>query len=152
MGIDPVTATIGMAVLAGGASIAGGISDNAAARAEAKQYEENAKLAKLGAEQSAEERQRDLLSTLSSIRAITTSRGLDPSSPTQMAIADSLTREAGSAMSIDRLNSLNQQSQYHLGAATSRARGRTSLLSGFLNAGAYGLKAAGKAGGTGGGK
>jgi hypothetical protein len=141
-----------MAVLAGGSSIMGGIADNASSRAEAKQYEANAKLAKLGSEQQAAERQRDLLSTLSTIRAITASRGLDPSSPTGLAINDRLTSDAGAAMSIDRLNSLNQQSQYHGAAAVSRARGRVSLLRGFLEAGAYGAQAFAKTGAPGDGK
>jgi hypothetical protein len=141
--------TIGMAVLAGGSSIMGGVSDNAAARKEAKQYEENAKFAKLGADQSAAQRQQDLLATLSSIRAIRTSRGLDPASPTGQVINERLTQEAGAAMSIDRLNSLSQISQMHGAAAVSRARGRVSLMKGFLNAGAYGFQAAAKAGGGG---
>jgi hypothetical protein len=152
MGIDPVS--MSLMAMAAGASVVGGIADNAGARKEAKQYEENAKIAKLSAEQSAAERQRDLVSTLSSIRAITTSRGLDPTSPTQMAFRERLTSEAGAAMSTDRLNSLNQQSQYHTAASVSRARGRASLLKGFLNAGAYGAQAFQKPGvgyGSGGG-
>lgn len=132
-----------------GGPIAAGMAEKRAANAEAKQFEENAKLAKLSAEQSAEERQRDLMGTLSSIRAIRTSRGLDPSSPTGMAINDRLSTDASTAMSIDRLNSLGQQSQYHLAASTNRARGRVSLLRGFLESGATAAKFA-MAGGGGG--
>lgn len=140
MGIDPVTLTIGMTALAAGGSIAGGFADRASARAEAKQYEENAKVAKIGADQQEVARREDLVSTLSTIRAIRTSRGLDPASPTGQAINDKLTSEAERNIGTDRLNALSQISQMHGAAAVSRARGNVSLLKGFVQAGGYGVQ------------
>jgi len=123
------------------ASLVKGRAAKNASDAEAEQFEENAKLAKLSADQMAEERQEDLLSTLSSIRAIRTSRGLDPSSPTGMAINDQLSKEANAGMSVDRINALKEASGMYGAASVSRARGRASLLGGYLGAGESALGA-----------
>ncbi len=121
---------------------------NKAKQAEAKQLEENAKLAQLSSEQSAEERQQDLNSTLSTIRAIRTSRDLDPASPTGMAINDRVTKETAAGMGVDRLNALKEARGLYGAASTARARGRASLLSGYLEGGSAALSAYQKTQGT----
>ena len=127
----------GVTGLAALASVGGGLADRNVARAEAKQYEENARIAKLGADQAEVLRREDLLSTLSSIRAIRTSRGLDPDSPTGMAINERIRMQAERGIQTDRLNALSDANKYYTAASVSRAKGGTSLLQGFLRAGMY---------------
>lgn len=126
------------------ASVVKGRGEARAKAAEAKQFEENAKLARLSADQLAEERQQDLLSTLSSIRALRTSRGMDANSPTSAVIRDKLENEAAVGMSADRINALKEAKGMYGAASVASARGRTSLLSGYLDAGASALSAYGK--------
>lgn len=143
MGFTAAVIGIGAGALAAGSSIAGGIADRNVARAEAKQYEENARQAKIGADQAEVLRREDLLGTLSSIRAIRTSRGLDPTSPTGLAINERVRMQGERAIQAERLNSLNEQGKLYSAAAVSRAKGKTSLIQGFLKAGMYGLNAYG---------
>ena len=142
-----VTAVIGAAVLGAGANIAGGIAANSQAKTEAAQYEQNARLAKTAANQEEVIRREDLLSTLSSVRAIRTSRGLDPSSPTGQAIGERLTLQAERGIGAERLNALNQAQAYRTQAAITRSQGKTALLTGFLKAGTGLLGTFGGAGG-----
>jgi hypothetical protein len=135
MGFDPVTMAIGTIVLGAGSSIAGGFAENSAKQAEASQYDRNAKLAKLGADQEEVVRREDLLATISSINAIRTSRGLDVASPTGEAITQHDTMLAERGIGTERLNALNQAQAYGTQAAISRSQGTSAILGGFMKAG-----------------
>ena len=143
MGLTAATigaaALVGSGALSAASSIAGGVAANRQGKLAAKQYEENARLAKLGADQSEVLRREDLNSTLSAIRAIRTSRGLDPESPTAFAVNEHVRKQGERGIATDRLNALNQAGQYYTAAQVARSQGRSALMSGFLRAGMYGL-------------
>jgi hypothetical protein len=142
MGFDPASMMfIGAAALSATSSVFGGIAENNAAKLEAKQYEQNAKIAKIGADQAEVLRREDLLSTLSSIRAIRGARGLDPTSPTALAINRDRTKSAERAAGAERLNALNTAQAYRTQGALTRFRGKTSMIGGFLKAGTTLLQA-----------
>ena len=129
------TASMAAMAVSAGASVAGGIVDNSARKEEAKQYERNANLARIGADQEEVLRREDLLSTLSAINSIRVARGLDVSSPTGMAIADRTTMMAERGIGAMQLNARNQSQAFRTQAGISRSQGTMSLLSGFLSAG-----------------
>jgi hypothetical protein len=136
-------AAAGSAVIGAAADILGGASQYSAAKAEAKQYEQNARNAMIAADQRQGERMRDLQSTLSSIDALRTGRGLDPTSPTGVAIRERVDTDAQRAIGIDRTNALQQSSANYNAATAAKSAGKAAYIGGFLKAGAKLVGAAG---------
>jgi hypothetical protein len=117
------------------AQISSGFSANSAYRAQAAQEDQNAKAALTAADQSEAARRQDLISTLSSIDAVRTARGLDVSSPTGIAIAQNRTQRADSAIGTENLNYRTQAQSYKTQAGIDRQQGSAALLGGFLKGG-----------------
>jgi len=122
-------------ILSGIGQISAGFSENSAKRAEAAQYDQNAKAALTAADQSEAMRRQDLMSTLSAIDAVRTSRNLDVASPTGMAIAAQRTRRAEQGINTENLNYRTQAQSYKTQAGISRTEGSAALLGGFLKGG-----------------
>lgn len=116
-------------------SISAGISANSQARAEAAQYDQNAKAALTAADQSEALRRQDLISTLSSIDAVRSARGLDVASPTGQVIAQNRTQRAEEGIDTENLNFRTQAQSYKTQAGIKRSQGSAALLSGFLKGG-----------------
>jgi hypothetical protein len=135
MGFAPLIPIIATG-LGGIAQISGGISANNQARAEAAQYDQNAKSALTAADQSESLRRQDLISTLSSIDAVRTARGLDVASPTGQVIAQNRTARAEQGIDTENLNYRTQAQSYKTQAGISRSQGSAALLGGFLKGGA----------------
>lgn len=135
MGFDPVTMMLGATVLSAGGNIMGGIAQNNQSRAEAAQYDQNAKAALTAADQSEALRREDLLSTLSSIDAQRGARGLEGTSPTGMAIRRNTTARADQAIGTENLNYRTQAQSYRTQAGISRSQGQAALIGGFLKGG-----------------
>ncbi len=119
-------------VLQGASQVIGGFAENAAAQVEADEFDKNSEQARLAGEQVSNIRKRDLLSTLSSIDAVRTNRGLSPTSPTGAAIRKDVRGQARRAAGVDQLNALNRQQQFRTQAALSRFRGKTAKLTGII--------------------
>jgi hypothetical protein len=152
MGFDPASAfVIGSSVIGGGADILGGASEKSARFAEAKQYENNAKLTAIAAQQEEAARRQDLLSARSSINAYRTARGLDIASPTGMAISDAVTADAERAIGTVKLNAAGQVSSLYNQATIARNQGNAAYIGGFLKAGSRLLNTFGAPKGGGGG-
>jgi hypothetical protein len=132
MGFMAIAAT----ALSGIAEISGGISANSQARAEAAQYDQNAKAALTAADQSESLRRQDLISTLSSIDAVRASRGLDVASPTGQVVAQNRTTRAEQGIDTENLNYRTQSQAYKTKAGIARSEGSAALLGGFLKGGA----------------
>jgi hypothetical protein len=122
-------------LLAAGGQIMGGISENNQKRAEAAQYDQNAKATLTAADQSEALRREDLLSTLSSIDAVRSSRGLEVASPTGTAIRQNRTGRAEQAIGAENLNYRTQAQSYKTQAGISRSQGTSALIGGFLKGG-----------------
>lgn len=135
MGFDPITMMLGATVLSAGGSIVGGMAQNSQSRAEAAQYDANAKASLTAADQSESLRRQDLLSTLSSIDATRASRGLEVASPTGMAIRNNTTARADQAIGTENLNYRTQSQSYKTQAGISRSQGQSALIGGFLKGG-----------------
>lgn len=135
MGFDPVTMMLGATVLSAGGSIAGGFAQNSQSRAEAAQYDANAKASLTAADQSEALRREDLLSTLSSIDATRSARGLEAASPTGMAIRRNTTARADQGINTENLNYRTQSQSYKTQAGISRSQGTSALIGGFLKGG-----------------
>lgn len=143
MGFDPVTMFVGATLLGGASEIAGGISTNAQKKAEAQQYDANAKATLTAADQADVERRTDLVSTLSAINAVRTARGLEVASPTGAVIAQGNTTRAERAIDQSNLNYRGQAQSYKTQAGVSRSQGTAALVGGFLKGGATLFKGAG---------
>lgn len=131
MGFAPILA-VG---LQAGAQIMGGIAENSQKKAEAAQYDQNAKTTLTAADQSEALRRQDLISTLSSIDAVRSARGLEVASPTGMAIRGNTTARADAAINTENLNYRTQAQSYKTQAGISRSQGTAALIGGFLKGG-----------------
>lgn len=135
MGFATGTGSVLASFVSAGASIYGGIQANEEAKAEAAQYERNAQLAKIGADQEEVARRQDLNNTLSAIQAIRVGRNLDPSSPTALTLNADVTKRAEQGIGAEQLNAAGQAQAYRSYAAIARSQGSAALISGFLKAG-----------------
>ena len=118
-----------------GGPIAQGIFGSEAADAQKAQYEFNAKSELIAADQDAASRLSDLNSTMSSINAIRTSRGLDVASPTGMAIASGITKKTDANILASQLNYGTRAQSDMFGAYNANVQGQAALLGGFLKGG-----------------
>lgn len=135
MGFDPATMILGSAFLSGGNQIYQGLAANSQAKAEAAQYDQNAKAELIAADQADAERRRDLMGTLSAIHAVRTSRELDVASPTGVALAADSTDRAQRAIDTSNLNYRNRSQSDKTMAGIRRSQGTAALVGGFLKGG-----------------
>lgn len=130
-----VPLVIAASALSAGASIYQGLAANAQAKAEAAQYDQNAKAALTAADQADAERRADLNATLSAVNALRTSRGADVASPTGMVLAEDTRARAQRAIDTSNLNYRNKAQAYKTQAGISRSQGTAALVGGFLKGG-----------------
>jgi len=120
-----------IAVASAVAQVFGGLQANKAARAEARQYEENAALARAQAAQQEAERRRELDRVLATQEAIRSTRQVELVSGTSMAIRDETIAAAEDDIQTIRLNAASLEARYSLGAESARAKGMSGLLTGL---------------------
>jgi hypothetical protein len=118
-------------VASAGASIIGGIQGSAAADAERKQYEEQARLSGLQSKQQEEERRKELTRTLATQDAIRAGRGVDLFSQTGMTIRDQTFADAEDDIENIRLNAGSAAARYQLAGQAASARGTAALIGGI---------------------
>ncbi len=112
-------------------SLAGGKAGQDAAKAQAAQYEEEAKNAATQAKIDEVERRKELDSLLATNRAVRAGRGIELYSDTFNNIQDVAVRDAESDIDMIQLNALNRQRRYGLGVAQAEAQGESAKLAGY---------------------
>ena len=131
MGFVPIIA----GVMSGVSTIIGGLAQKSQADAEAAQYRQNAQNALTAGDQQDAARRADLISTLSSVDAIRTARGLDVASPTGLAIASDYTTRAERAINVTRANAFAQAGADRTAAGIASSQGNAAMITGFLKGG-----------------
>jgi hypothetical protein len=138
--MDPIT--ISTIALAGGTAlkatgdIMSGRENARAAEFEAQQQQVQRETLAIAAKQDEAKRRNELTSSLEVIEAIRAGRGVGQSSPGGMAMFDAITTNAEKDIRTSSFNFAQRGEQSRQIAEFSRDRGRTSLLAGYLNAGA----------------
>lgn len=107
-----------------------------AAAFEADQLRTQEQQYRIAAAQDEARRRDELTSNLETIQAIRSGRGVGQASPTGTAILDSITADEERDIGISKLNYLQRADMSRRLAGMSEGRARTSLLAGYLGAGA----------------
>ena len=123
-----VAAASGLATA--GLGVVQGIQSSRAAGLERAQYEDEARTAKLAADQEEVARRRRLVSILSENEALRGGRGLSFDSGSELALRESNVSEAERDISTVRLNRLGQVRKAELGAYGASMRETSGLFSG----------------------
>jgi hypothetical protein len=137
---DPVT--IGTIALVSGTALSAtsqimrGRAEAQAAAFEAEQLKVQEQMTRTAAQQEEARRREELTANLETIQAIRAGRGVGEASPTAMAIFDSVTEDEERDIGIARFNYLQRADLARRSAELAGGRARTSLLSGYLGAGA----------------
>jgi hypothetical protein len=137
---DPVTLTV-IAMAAGtamsaGASVMKGRAEYAASKFEEQQLKIQEENQRIAAAQTEARRTEELTSSLETIQAIRSGRGVGQGSPTGSAILTSVTEDALRDIQTEKLGILQKADQSRLAARLADRKASTSLLAGYLNAGA----------------
>lgn len=112
------------------AQVFGGIQAKKSADIEARQYEENAALARAQAAQQEAERRRELDRVLATQDAIRSARDVELVSGTSRAIREETIGAAEDDIATIRMNAGSAQARYSLGAESARAKGVSGLVGG----------------------
>jgi hypothetical protein len=142
MGFALPLMAIGMALSTAGTA-AQAVGARRAAKFERVQYEEQAQMAKLQAEEEEAQRRQELQSVLATQEAIRAGQGLDPLSGTGQAIRRFTVGTAERDIKIGRLNALMGARRYGLAAQQAKIGGKAAFTGGLLSAGAGLLSGAG---------
>lgn len=137
-------AVAGSAVSAYGSVMAGRETARAAAF-EQDQLRVQGEMQKIAADQAEARRREELTSSLETIQAIRSGRGVGAYSPTGEAILTSAIEDQEHNIAIERLNALSSADLSRRAAEMAGRKARTSLLAGNLTAASTLLTGAGKA-------
>ena len=116
-------------------SISGGLQGNAIAKAQARQYELSARQEELKGREQADKIRRALQATLATQNATFAARGISLSSGTPVNLGNVSRTEAARDIEIAQFGASASAAAERSRAAQSKIQGRTSLTSGFSNAG-----------------
>jgi hypothetical protein len=135
-----------MAAVSAVASMQQADAQQEAADLEKQQYEDEKENARVAALQEEAERRKDLADVLSTQDAIRAGRGTELYSPTSMNLRSEAKLEAERDVDMIKLNSLNRQRRFGLGASIASSRGDAAQAAGIANAAGSIGSAAGKMG------
>jgi hypothetical protein len=133
-GVEPliVPALIGSTAVGTATSIYGqqmaGQEAQRSAEFEAQQYERQSQQFQTRAAQDETARRKDLMSSLDTIAAIRSGRGLDLNSPTGRAIAEGVSDDAERGITTGKANAYEQAARSETAASETRRKGRYSML------------------------
>jgi hypothetical protein len=131
-----VAGMVGGTALKAYGDIRKGQEEARSAEFEAQQLAIQQETLRIASKQDETKRRNELTSSLETIQAIRAGRGVGAASPGGMALFDAITENAERDISTSKFNFAQKGEQARLLETTSRERGKTSLLSGYLNAGA----------------
>lgn len=140
-GLEPL-AIAGLAASAGGAALSAtgqvmaGQEQSRAAAYEQQQLNVQAQNTKIAAMEAETHRREDLASSLETIQVMRGGRGVGAESPTGMAILDNVTNKTERDIVTERTGYAQKADQSTIGAGLAGERAKTSLLAGYLGAGA----------------
>jgi hypothetical protein len=140
-----IAATVAGAATQAAGSIMAGREQSAAAQFEQQQLDIQSKTAMIAADQAEAKRREELTSNLETIQAIRAGRGVGANSPTGEAILTSATDDAESDIATERFNARQKADLSSRAAEMAGRKARTSLLAGYVGAGADILSGVGKA-------
>lgn len=115
--------------------LARGLQGRASARSQARQSERDAALLQTQAEEIQAARLDELRRTLSAFRAVRSANNTPRSSPTSRAIRNDILTTSLRDIRTEVGNVRRQQASLRQSARAQRSRGRSSLLTGFINSG-----------------
>lgn len=134
---DPVTIMMAAGLALSTVSAVGqGRAAKAASAFERQQYEEEAETNRVAALEDENARRRDLRATLAAQEVYFGANGLDPNSPTALALREETIGMAEDDISLAKLNFGNRARRNQLAAGQSAAAGRSAEIGSYLDAGA----------------
>lgn len=136
-------ASAGAGILQAGAMIAQGNAARAAGEFNRRQYEAEADRAKTAGLQTSAQLREEFSNTLATLRTMRSARGLDPDSPTGVALEQKLQKNSDRNRTIQEFNYISQAEKNRLAGANEAAQGRAAQRLGYLRAGSSLLKTAG---------
>lgn len=140
-----IAATVAGTALQGVGSVMAGREQSAAAQFEKQQLDIQSKTAMIAADQAEAKRREELTSNIETIQAIRAGRGVGSNSPTGQAILSSAIDTQEADIATERFNYLQKSDLSRRAADMAGRKARTSLLAGYIGAGADILGGVGKA-------
>jgi|GEM_PF-3377330 len=126
--------SIGSTVLSAGSSIMGGRARSREMKGEAVMLEAQAHGVDIQSKQASERRREDLRAAFAAYAAQRAARGLDPDSPSAVAIESELRRQAVRDEGVERLGYVNQAGALRMSAAAKRRGGSIANIMGYVGA------------------
>lgn len=143
-----IAATVAGGALSAVGSVMSGREQSRAAAFEKQQLDIQSKTALIAADQAEARRREELTSNLETIQAIRAGRGVGSNSPGGQAILTSVIDDQESDIATERFNYLQKSDISRRASEMAGRKARTSLLAGYIGAGADILGSVGKAAGT----
>ena len=136
MGIDPVSLAIASAIIGGGSAALGqvmqGRERSMAQRFDSEQKQREAEMYRLSGAQAETKRREHLTSSIETIMAIRSGRGVGEASPTGMGSINEIIEDESRDMRTERINYLTREEQANLASRMAMRQARGSLLAGYL--------------------
>ncbi len=147
-GIEPlmIAAMVGGTAMEAGGKIMAGREGARAAAYEQQQLRAQEQSYRTAAAQDETRRRDELTASLETIEVLRGGRGVGAGSPTGMAILDAATEDVRGDIITSRANYLTKADQSRTGAEMAGKKAKTSLLAGFMGAGASVMDAGWKLG------